>query len=217
MNYLIKRIFTSLLLLCIIYLSIRNSFFLFSFLIVLNFLSISEFNRIYKIIFIKKNFYIFLSTSISILYLTTFSLIIWIYLNSTSYIEIISIIFLLLICILTDTGGFVFGKLIGGKKLTKISPNKTYSGVLGSFLFSLIFGYLFFYYQQEFLELNINVLLFIIIVSFISQIGDLMISFFKRKAKIKDTGTILPGHGGILDRIDGILLGIPFGVLLISI
>ncbi len=217
MNSLIKRIFTSLLLLCIIYLSIRNSFFLFSFLIVLNFLSISEFNRIYKIIFIKNNFYIFLSTFISILYLTTFSLIIWIYLNSTSYIEIISIIFLLLICILTDTGGFVFGKLIGGKKLTKISPNKTYSGMLGSFLFSLIFGYLFFYYQQKFLELNINVLLFIIIVSFISQIGDLMISFFKRKAKIKDTGTILPGHGGILDRIDGILLGIPFGVLLISI
>ena len=116
----------------------------------LNFLSISEFYRIYKIIFIKKNLYIFLSTLISILYLTTFSLIIWIYLNSTSSIEIISIIFLLLICILTDTGGFVFGKLIGGKKLTKISPNKTYSGMVGSFLFSLIFGYLFFYYQQKF-------------------------------------------------------------------
>ncbi len=183
----------------------------------LNFLSISEFYRIYKIIFIKKNLYIFLSTLISILYLTTFSLIIWIYLNSTSSIEIISIIFLLLICILTDTGGFVFGKLIGGKKLTKISPNKTYSGMVGSFLFSLIFGYLFFYYQQKFLEFNINVLILIVLVSFISQIGDLMISFFKRKAKIKDTGTILPGHGGILDRIDGILVGIPFGVLLISI
>ena len=217
MSYLIKRIFTSLLLICIIYLSIRNSFFLFSFLLVLNFLSISEFYRIYKIIFIKKNLYIFLSTLISILYLTTFSLIIWIYLNSTSSIEIISIIFLLLICILTDTGGFVFGKLIGGKKLTKISPNKTYSGMVGSFLFSLIFGYLFFYYQQKFLEFNINVLILIVLVSFISQIGDLMISFFKRKAKIKDTGTILPGHGGILDRIDGILVGIPFGVLLISI
>ena len=179
----------------------------------LNFYLLINFTEYIKF-FIKKNLYIFLSV-ISILYLTTFSLIIWIYLNSTSSIEIISIIFLLLICILTDTGGFVFGKLIGGKKLTKISPNKTYSGMVGSFLFSLIFGYLFFYYQQKFLEFNINVLILIVLVSFISQIGDLMISFFKRKAKIKDTGTILPGHGGILDRIDGIIFALPIGINLL--
>ena len=212
MNYLIKRIFTSLLLLCIIYLSIRNSFFLFSFLIILNFLSISEFNRIYKIIFIKNNFYIFLSTFISILYLTTFSLIIWIYLNSTSSIEIISIIFLLLICILTDTGGFVFGKLIGGKKLTKISPNKTYSGMYGSFIFSLISSIILF---KDFLPIQ-TLIFFSILVSAASQFGDLLISYMKRVSNIKDTGVILPGHGGLLDRFDGLIIAIPIGYILMK-
>ena len=116
---------------------------------------------------------------------------------------------------LTDVGGFVFGKLIGGKKLTKISPNKTYSGMLGAIIFSLLFGYLF-YYKVNILILDINIFVFIIIISLISQLGDLMVSFLKRKAKMKDTGSILPGHGGILDRIDGILLAIPVGIFLIS-
>ena len=126
-----------------------------------------------------------------------------------------TLIFLILICILTDIGGFIFGKLIGGKKLTKISPNKTYSGMLGAIIFSLLFGYLF-YYQVNILILDINIFIFIIIISLISQLGDLMVSFLKRKAKMKDTGSILPGHGGILDRIDGILLAIPVGIFLIS-
>ena len=126
-----------------------------------------------------------------------------------------TLIFLILICILTDIGGFIFGKLIGGKKLTKISPNKTYSGMLGAIIFSLLFGYLF-YYQVNILILDINIFVFIIIISLISQLGDLMVSFLKRKAKMKDTGSILPGHGGILDRIDGILLAIPVGIFLIS-
>ena len=126
-----------------------------------------------------------------------------------------TLIFLILICILTDIGGFIFGKLIGGKKLTKISPNKTYSGMFGAIIFSLLFGYLF-YYQVNILILDINIFVFIIIISLISQLGDLMVSFLKRKAKMKDTGSILPGHGGILDRIDGILLAIPVGIFLIS-
>ena len=126
-----------------------------------------------------------------------------------------TLIFLILICILTDIGGFIFGKLIGGKKLTKISPNKTYSGMLGAIIFSLLFGYLF-YYKVNILILDINIFVFIIIISLISQLGDLMVSFLKRKAKMKDTGSILPGHGGILDRIDGILLAIPVGIFLIS-
>ena len=126
-----------------------------------------------------------------------------------------TLIFLILICILTDIGGFIFGKLIGGKKLTKISPNKTYSGMLGAIIFSLLFGYLF-YYQVNILILDINIFVFIIIISLISQLGDLMVSFLKRKAKMKDTGSILPGHGGILDRIDGILFAIPVGIFLIS-
>tara|TARA_Y100000816_G_C25661713_1_gene351235 strand:+ start:147 stop:503 length:357 start_codon:yes stop_codon:yes gene_type:complete len=116
---------------------------------------------------------------------------------------------------MSDIGGFIFGKLIGGKKLTRISPNKTYSGVIGSFLFSFIFAYLFYYFQKNFLIFEINIFLLITLVSLSSQIGDLTISFFKRKANMKDTGYILPGHGGILDRIDGILIAIPFGTMLI--
>ena len=123
--------------------------------------------------------------------------------------------FLILICICTDIGGFIFGKIIGGKKFTKISPNKTYAGIIGSFIIPLIFGYLYNAIYSEILVLKINIFLLIIFISFISQCGDLMISFFKRKAKIKDTGSILPGHGGILDRIDGMLLALPIGVIFI--
>ena len=124
--------------------------------------------------------------------------------------------FLILICICTDIGGFIFGKIIGGKKFTKISPNKTYAGIIGSFIIPLIFGYLYNAIYSEILVLKINIFLLIIFISFISQCGDLMISFFKRKAKIKDTGSILPGHGGILDRIDGMLLALPIGVILFN-
>ena len=131
--------------------------------------------------------------------------------------KITSLLFILLVCVTTDIGGYVFGKLIGGKKLTKISPNKTYSGALGSFVFSIIFGSLYIFYLKISLNFEINYFIVIIVVSLTSQIGDLIISLFKRKAKIKDTGSILPGHGGILDRIDGILLALPIGLLLISI
>tara|TARA_B100000941_G_scaffold136124_1_gene96507 strand:+ start:227 stop:640 length:414 start_codon:yes stop_codon:yes gene_type:complete len=131
--------------------------------------------------------------------------------------KIISLLFILLVCVTSDIGGYVFGKLIGGKKLTKISPNKTYSGVLGSFVFSVIFGSLYIFYLKISFNFEINYFVVIIVVSLTSQIGDLIISLFKRKAKIKDTGSILPGHGGILDRIDGILLALPIGLLLTSI
>ena len=102
-------------------------------------------------------------------------------------------------------------KLIG-KKITKISPNKTYAGVIGSFFLSLLVSVIFF----SDVNLKINILLFTIIISSISQLGDLFVSFLKRKAKIKDTGNFLPGHGGLLDRIDGILFTIPIGIILIS-
>ncbi len=126
-------------------------------------------------------------------------------------------LFILIICISTDIGGYVFGKTLKGPKLIKISPNKTYAGVIGSFLFSLIAGLVFIKYIDGSDLQNINQLtLFIIIlsISLISQIGDLIISYFKRKAKLKDTGKILPGHGGLLDRIDGLIFVVPVIYLL---
>ena len=215
MNNLIKRILTSIFLLCLIYFSIVNSIVLFLFLFVISFFAIKEINFIYKQIF-KKNFlFIFIANFLSVTYLSIFLIIIWFYLGFSEIDKIVTLIFILSICTLTDIGGFVFGKLIGGKKITKISPNKTYAGTLGSFIFSLIFGYLFYYFYNNILVFKINILLVIMFVSLISQIGDLTISYFKRKAEIKDTGTVLPGHGGILDRIDGILIAIPFGITLI--
>ena len=117
-----------------------------------------------------------------------------------------------IICISTDIGGYIFGNIFKGPKLTKISPKKTYSGVIGSFLLSLILTNLFLEFSSnvQIFEFTKEMFLFILLVSFVSQIGDLIVSYFKRKSKIKDTGTIIPGHGGILDRIDGMIFAFPF-------
>ena len=121
-------------------------------------------------------------------------------------------LFIIIVCIFTDIGGYVFGKTFKGPKLTKISPNKTYAGVIGSFLFSTIAGLVFIKFIEDIIFKNDNqliVILWILFISLISQIGDLIISYFKRKAKLKDTGKILPGHGGLLDRIDGLIFVVP--------
>ncbi len=211
-----QRFLTSIALLILIYLSIINTAILLITLLFLTFQSMKEFNFMYKNIFKKNSKLIFLSNFLSVIYLSFFSILVWIYLNSNTIEQKFLFVFLLSICAFTDIGGFIFGKLIGGKKLSKISPNKTYSGMIGSFFLAIVFGSLIFSYQKNILDFEINVLLIIIAVSFVSQLGDLIISSFKRKAKIKDTGNILPGHGGILDRIDGMLVAIPFGILLIS-
>ena len=128
-----------------------------------------------------------------------------------------SFLFIIIVCIFTDIGGYVFGKTFKGPKLTKISPNKTYSGVIGSFLFSIIAGLVFIKYIDDLgfkTDYQFITLLVILLISFISQIGDLIISYFKRKAKLKDTGKILPGHGGLLDRIDGLVFVMPIIYLL---
>ena len=121
-------------------------------------------------------------------------------------------LFILVVCIFTDIGGYLFGKIFKGPKLTKISPNKTYAGVLGSFVLSLIAGLIYInYFSKKELTDTDQLFIFSIIlfISLISQIGDLIISFFKRKAKLKDTGKIIPGHGGLLDRIDGLIFVFP--------
>ena len=126
-------------------------------------------------------------------------------------------LYIICICFLTDIGGYVFGKLIGGKKLSKISPNKTISGTIGSFIFSIFPLIIFLNLGNLNLEFDLNNILLCLLVSLISQLGDLFISFFKRKAKIKDTGKLLPGHGGVLDRVDGIIFAIPFVYFLLKL
>ena len=120
-------------------------------------------------------------------------------------------IFIILVCIFTDIGGYVFGKIFKGPRLTSISPKKTYAGVIGGFLLSLVAGITYIkFISSEFLATDYSRLIFgIFLISLISQIGDLIISYFKRKAKFKDTGKILPGHGGLLDRVDGLIFVMP--------
>ena len=211
MNNFFSRVITSFFLITILLISLflYKNLFLFL-LLIASVITFFEFNRLYKKIKKnkKKNFFF-------INFFTIFYLIIFVF---TSYdlakIET-KILFILLICILSDIGGYIVGKTIGGKKLTKISPKKTISGSIGSFLFSLmsitIFSLLIANTNYIF---NSNIVIYTLFISLISQIGDLFISYLKRKAKVKDTGTILPGHGGLLDRIDGILLAIPVAFIL---
>tara|TARA_B110000444_G_C18684067_1_gene521120 strand:- start:139 stop:741 length:603 start_codon:yes stop_codon:yes gene_type:complete len=121
-------------------------------------------------------------------------------------------IYSFLVAITSDIGGMVFGRFFKGRKLTKISPKKTISGAIGAFFFSIS---LIFFFNKNFENYEfMKVLFFTVFVSFISQIGDLFISFLKRKANVKDTSDILPGHGGLLDRVDGIIFALPFGIFL---
>tara|TARA_B100001057_G_scaffold256054_1_gene256304 strand:+ start:456 stop:1112 length:657 start_codon:yes stop_codon:yes gene_type:complete len=131
------------------------------------------------------------------------------------------ILFLLviIICISTDIGGYVVGKIFKGPKLTKVSPNKTYSGMIGSYLLSIIVIGFFIKYSKvifnEELFFSSETFIFIILISSISQSGDILISYFKRLSKIKDTGKIIPGHGGLLDRIDGMIFAFPISYVII--
>ncbi len=122
-------------------------------------------------------------------------------------------IFITIICISTDIGGYVFGKLFKGPKLTKFSPNKTFSGMVGGYILSVISLIIFTNYTFE-KDLPNNWILFVLIISSISQLGDIIVSYFKRLSKVKDTGKIIPGHGGMLDRVDGMIFAFPFSYLI---
>ena len=212
-----KRVITSFFLLLILCLSLFvHKYFWLVTLVLVSVIAYIEFqNIIKKIIKIKKNSLILLKF-LSILYLLFFIFSSYsIYKNPP-----IVLIFILLICICSDTGGFIIGKLIGGQKLTKISPNKTVSGSVGSFIFSLIptiiFLIIFNYTNNENFKINETTYTIILslFLSLICQLGDLCISYFKRKANVKDTGSILPGHGGILDRVDGAIFVLPTAFIL---
>ena len=216
MNELNKRIITSIIILLILFLSLVNIKILLALILFINYLSLDEFIKLITKINKNEKFLQCVNISCILMYMIYFSLIIISFSINDFELNKIKILFLLLICVLTDIGGYAFGKIIGGKKLTKISPNKTYSGMIGSFIFPIFFGLIFYNYQQDLIMLKTNVVVLIIITSFLSQIGDLIISAMKRKAKIKDTGSFLPGHGGVLDRIDGILLALPIGIIIIG-
>ena len=208
-----KRVITSFLLILLLIFTIKVSFFLF---IVLFFTFCEIFYEFYNIlnkIFKKHKVKLYLNLIFFLFYLTLCILIIWSNLNSKNDLNIIQIFLIISICVATDIGGYIFGNIFKGKKLTKISPKKTYSGMIGSYISSLIVSYVFFnnYFTIE------NLFIISLVISSVSQIGDLSISYLKRKSKMKDTGKILPGHGGLLDRFDGLILAVPFGYLFLNI
>ena len=209
MKELLFRILTSLALIFILYLAYNYVNFFYIVLATISIFSLIEYSQlIFKIYknFLKRILYLFLG----IIYLISMvSLLIF------KIYEIKNIIFyFILICVVTDIGGFISGKIFKGKKLTKISPNKTFAGFYGSFIFSYITMFLYLNY------LNFNIVSITILtfsVCLLSQLGDIFFSYLKRKAKVKDTGNLLPGHGGFLDRIDGIIISVPINILFYTI
>ena len=204
-----KRIYTSSILFFLLFLMYLNNYILGYLIIIFGTYAILEFLRINQIINKKGNIKRFFTNVLFVTYIFLFCMIFFIYSN---YLHLKIIIFtILLMCTLSDVGGYIFGKLFGGPKLIKISPNKTISGALGSLIFTSLVALLFFYYLTN--NLNLKILLVGVLTSVGCQLGDLFFSYLKRKSSLNDTGNILPGHGGILDRVDGILLGIPVGLI----
>ena len=217
MNNLSKRIITSIILIFILSISLFYNKYIWLFtLIFVSLVLFIEFNNLVNKIWKKEKktilkFNIFSSLFLLILIYVSYEL----YNNPPT-----GLVFIILICIFSDTGGYLIGNLIGGKKLTKISPNKTISGSIGSFLFSLIpivifWGLYNFTNDLSFkTESSLKLIPICLFLCLICQLGDLFISYFKRKAKVEDTGSILPGHGGLLDRIDGIIFVLPAAYLI---
>tara|TARA_B100001057_G_scaffold176067_1_gene176736 strand:- start:4164 stop:4793 length:630 start_codon:yes stop_codon:yes gene_type:complete len=192
---LVKRILSSIILLPLaFYFVISGSFLLIFFIVLCLIISLYEWNKMNKSKFYKIFGFIFLLFSFYTFYdLST---------------ELFLLIYVILICISSDIGGYIFGKTFKGPKLTTISPNKTYAGMIGGYLISLICLIVitnFFDYSIKIFQL----ILITILLSTVSQAGDIIVSYFKRQANIKNTGNLIPGHGGLLDRIDGMIFAVP--------
>ena len=216
---LTKRIITSLLLISLFALTFFYSYILIISLIIISLISWIEFQGLITKIFIKKNFNSkflkLIIKAVSLIYLAIFSFVIFNGITLDNYH--LNILYLFSICIFSDIGGLIFGKIFKGRRLTKISPNKTISGSIGSFVLSLTLVPIFYYLFPEKFNNTYELTILAIVVSCVCQVGDLFISFLKRKANVKDTGDLLPGHGGVLDRIDGMLFAIPVGIFIWSI
>jgi phosphatidate cytidylyltransferase len=210
-NEIYKRILSSILLTPLaLFFIIKGSFFLIFFLITCFFITAYEWHLMTK----KNKFsligYIFFIFS----FYSVFEL------RNNFPGEYFYILLVTIICVATDIGGYLFGKTFKGPKLTKISPNKTYSGMFGGFFLSLIFVNIYinhFNFIQIKIETNVQFFIIVLFISAISQLGDIIISYFKRSSKIKNTGKIIPGHGGLLDRIDGMIFAFPFSYLIFNL
>lgn len=190
-----KRILSSIILIPLIfYFIIHGSFVLISFILICFLIACYEWHRITK----KKTFKFYGFLFLIFSFYTFYEL----------SLEFTLVIFVIVICIATDIGGYIFGKLFKGPKLTKLSPNKTYTGMIGAFFLSLICLAIIKNYIDYF-NLSSHFFILTLVISSVSQIGDIIISYFKRLSKIKDTGKIIPGHGGLLDRIDGMIFTFP--------
>lgn len=203
-----KRILTSCILFLFSILMILYDFILIYILIIFSVLALIEFLSITNKIFFN-TFYRYLSNILFSIYLLAYCFF-FIFFSNLILLKVI-LYLLLFSCIASDIGGYVFGKVFKGPKITKISPNKTYAGSVGSILFTILIlssGTIFYTNNFSYLVIFISIL-----ISLSCQAGDLFFSFLKRLAKIKDTGDLLPGHGGVLDRIDSILIGVPIGLL----
>ena len=213
-----KRTITSIVLIFLLTLLYLYSFIMITALIVIATIIWIEFyaliSKIIKKNKLKDKFLRFFYKAISLLYL---SLIVYFIFVIESFYpnQKIYLLYAILVAILSDIGGLIIGKTFKGKKLTKISPNKTISGSVGSFVFSII---LIPFFYKDLIEFNFLIIIIItLIISFISQTGDLFISYMKRKAKVKNTSDMLPGHGGFLDRVDGIIFAIPISLILFNL
>ena len=204
-----KRTLTSIVLFIFLYLMFINEKFFILSIFIVSTIAVIEFITLSSKIFKNKN----IMNLSSILFFSSYILFIssfLIYLVAISKLKILVFI-LLLICVFSDIGGILIGKIFKGPKLIKVSPNKTVSGSLGSFLFAVAMSIILVFFSTSIL--NFYSIILGLAISLGVQVGDLFFSLLKRKAKIKDTGNLLPGHGGILDRIDGILFGIPVGFI----
>tara|TARA_B110000967_G_C18624065_1_gene430272 strand:- start:37 stop:699 length:663 start_codon:yes stop_codon:yes gene_type:complete len=213
-----KRVVTSIFLISLLIGMFFYTYIMIISLIIIALISWIEFyaliSKIIKKNRMKEKFFRFFYKTLSLFYLS--GLVYLILAIESNYINLkVYLLFSVLVAIMSDIGGLIFGKIFKGKKLTKISPNKTISGSIGSFIFSI--SLIPFFYKDPIIQNLSSMFLITILISLISQLGDLFISFLKRKARVKDTSDLLPGHGGFLDRIDGIIFAIPFGVCLFII
>jgi phosphatidate cytidylyltransferase len=210
-----KRFITSIFLISLLTGMFFYSYIMIVSLIIITIIAWIEFyaliSKIIKKNYFKNKFLRFFYKSLSLFYLSGLVYLILSIESVYSHLKIY-LLYSIFVAIMSDVGGIFFGKVFKGKKLTKISPNKTISGSIGSFILPMIL--IPFFYQNQIDHNLLSIFLITTCISLVSQLGDLFISFLKRKAKVKDTSDLLPGHGGVLDRIDGIIFAIPLGIYL---